>query len=188
MREETLLKISDFGLSKLVRSDTGLKTICGTPYYVAPEILESRANRDGAEYSAKVDVWSLGVVLYTMLSGTLPFSDDYGTTAASQIMRGDFQFRSNRWERVSLEAKLLVKNILVVQPEKRPGLDQIIEFVWLRDEEMYKKAHALMGFDDEDNTIVVDESDVDSEITLHAMNISDDEGSSSPPAKRQRLR
>lgn len=60
--EETLVKVSDFGLSKLVEKDTIMKTLCGTPLYVAPEILETKGH--GA-YSKKVDVWSLGVVLFT---------------------------------------------------------------------------------------------------------------------------
>lgn len=64
--EETLLKISDFGLSKAILNDTSaLKTICGTPLYVAPEILENRAKRSGT-YSKKVDIWSMGVVLFAM--------------------------------------------------------------------------------------------------------------------------
>lgn len=60
--EETLVKVSDFGLSKLVEKDTIMKTLCGTPLYVAPEILETKGH--GA-YSRKVDIWSLGVVLFT---------------------------------------------------------------------------------------------------------------------------
>lgn len=63
------MKISDFGLSKVVSEETVMQTICGTPYYVAPEIWDSAA----ATYDQKVDVWSLGVILYYMLARELPF-------------------------------------------------------------------------------------------------------------------
>lgn len=60
--EETLLKVSDFGLSKFVQNDSVMKTLCGTPLYVAPEVLQTGGR--GA-YTKKVDIWSLGVVLFT---------------------------------------------------------------------------------------------------------------------------
>ena len=58
---ETLIKVSDFGLSKLVNSQSVMTTMCGTPLYVAPEILETRGL---FSYTKKVDIWSLGVILY----------------------------------------------------------------------------------------------------------------------------
>lgn len=60
--EETLLKVSDFGLSKFVQKDSVMRTLCGTPLYVAPEVLLTGGR--GA-YTKKVDIWSLGVVLFT---------------------------------------------------------------------------------------------------------------------------
>lgn len=66
---ETVVKITDFGLSKILHEYTVMKTICGTPQYVAPEILDGSYS----EYSDQVDVWSLGVILFYMLSKQLPF-------------------------------------------------------------------------------------------------------------------
>lgn len=63
------VKITDFGLSKLVNEDTFLRTKCGTPYYCAPEIWDEK----NTVYDKKVDVWSLGVILYYMLAKELPF-------------------------------------------------------------------------------------------------------------------
>jgi serine/threonine-protein kinase CHEK2 len=59
---DTLLKLSDFGLSKVVRNESELTTVCGTPNYVAPEVLRTQGR---GKYTEKVDVWSLGVVLFT---------------------------------------------------------------------------------------------------------------------------
>ena len=70
---ETLIKITDFGLSKFVDGAALMKTFCGTPNYLAPEVL--RSNGDG-KYTNKVDNWSLGVILYIMLSGFPPFADN----------------------------------------------------------------------------------------------------------------
>lgn len=70
---ETLIKITDFGLSKFVDGAALMKTFCGTPNYLAPEVLQTKG--DG-QYTNKVDNWSLGVILYIMLVGFPPFSDD----------------------------------------------------------------------------------------------------------------
>lgn len=139
--EFTLLKISDFGLSKLVRNNSVLRTLCGTPLYVAPEVLVT----DGkGEYTEKVDIWSLGVVLFTCLSGTLPFADDYGTPATDQIKNGRFQFRSTNWKNATPTAKLLIRELLTVNVMQRPSIVQLLRHKWLGDCDMRTAAHAIM--------------------------------------------
>lgn len=64
---ETLVKVSDFGLSKITDEDSTMKTVCGTLHYIAPEILDS------PKYNKQVDIWSLGVILFYMFSKQLPF-------------------------------------------------------------------------------------------------------------------
>ncbi|XP_058126416.1 ovarian-specific serine/threonine-protein kinase Lok isoform X2 [Anopheles ziemanni] len=140
-QEYTLLKVSDFGLSKFVRKNSVMRTLCGTPLYVAPEVLKTSGK--GA-YTRKVDIWSLGVVLFTMLSGTLPFSDEYGTPAVEQIKRGKFAMRHPAWRKVSSMAKKLIFDILNVNPTARPSIDTLLASTWLRDEEVICEAERLM--------------------------------------------
>ncbi|XP_031624193.1 ovarian-specific serine/threonine-protein kinase Lok-like [Contarinia nasturtii] len=140
--ENTLLKISDFGLSKLVKNNSELRTLCGTPMYVAPEILETKGE---GTYTEKVDIWSLGVVLFTMLSGSLPFADDYGSPAAEQIKQAKFTFRSQRWNGVSNTAKNLIREMLTTNVNKRPSIDQLLLTKWFRDGDMIGIAHKLMN-------------------------------------------
>ncbi|XP_039449081.1 ovarian-specific serine/threonine-protein kinase Lok isoform X1 [Culex pipiens pallens] len=140
--EETLLKVSDFGLSKFVHTDSVMRTLCGTPLYVAPEVLMTGGR---GTYTSKVDIWSLGVVLFTMLSGTLPFSDEYGSPATEQIKRGKFSFRHRIWRSVSAPARKLIMDILTVDPKCRPSLEQIMQSTWMRDPDVTRKAEKLMG-------------------------------------------
>ncbi|XP_017840566.2 ovarian-specific serine/threonine-protein kinase Lok isoform X1 [Drosophila busckii] len=144
---DTLLKVSDFGLSKFVHKGSVMRTLCGTPLYVAPEVLIT-GGRDS--YTQKVDIWSLGVVLYTCLSGTLPFSDEYGTPAADQIKRGSFRFRHPSWQQTSQRAKSLIKQMLIVDPTKRPSIDAVLKSNWLRDAPMLQKARKLMKLEETD--------------------------------------
>ncbi|XP_053672390.1 ovarian-specific serine/threonine-protein kinase Lok [Anopheles nili] len=139
--ELTLLKVSDFGLSKFVRKNSVMRTICGTPQYVAPEVLQTGGR--GA-YTQKVDIWSLGVVLFTMLSGTLPFSDDYGSPAVEQIKRGSFNWRHPVWRQVTPAAKKMLSVILRLSPSARPTIDELLQSSWLCDPQVVRQAERLM--------------------------------------------
>lgn len=93
--KDALLKISDFGLSKLISVDS-MKTICGTQLYVAPEVLM------GGVYNSKVDIWSLGCMLFAMLSGSVPFCEEYGPPSVQhQIKEARYSFKSRAWNNVS---------------------------------------------------------------------------------------
>lgn len=92
---DAVLKISDFGLSKFISVDS-MKTVCGTQLYVAPEILIQ-----GGTYTNKVDIWSMGCLLFAMLSGTVPFSETYGPPDIStQIKEARYSFRNRAWDGV----------------------------------------------------------------------------------------
>uniref|UniRef100_A0A182QM38 Protein kinase domain-containing protein n=1 Tax=Anopheles farauti TaxID=69004 RepID=A0A182QM38_9DIPT len=139
--EDTLLKVTDFGLSKFVSKNSVMRTVCGTSLYVAPEVLRS-SGRDC--YTRKVDIWSLGVVLYAMLSGSLPFSDDYGSSAVEQIKSGKFHMRQSVWKTVTPLAKELIVQILCVNPTERPSINKLLRSSWLRDSEVVRTAEGLM--------------------------------------------
>lgn len=108
---------------------------------MAPEVLLTNGK---GEYTEKVDIWSLGVVLFTMLSGTLPFADDYGTPATDQIKLADFQFRSSKWKNVSSTAKSLIRELLTIDVKKRPSIDELMQHRWMRDINMITTTHAIM--------------------------------------------
>ena len=119
------IKVTDFGLSTSFSGDASgteasvnMKTACGTYGYAAPEILDpDRLSAEG--YGVKVDVWSLGVVLYVMLCGFPPFFDESVVKLFQTIRRGEYGFPSPYWDGVSHDAKDLVANMLVVQPSTR---------------------------------------------------------------------
>jgi len=116
------LKISDFGLSGISNSDTLLTTVCGTPHYVAPEVLSG-------SYDGRIaDIWSMGIILYVMLSGCHPFDGDSVTELFSRIENLEFKYPSY----FSKGARSLLDKIIVVDPKKRATLDDILNDTWFK--------------------------------------------------------
>jgi calcium/calmodulin-dependent protein kinase I len=119
------IMVADFGLSKLINDDMALETACGTPNYVAPEILEQKG------YGKAVDMWSVGIITYIMLCGYPPFHHDNDTVLFKKIMSGVFQFDQAYWSAVSDSAKDLISKLLVVDPKKRLTAEQVLEHPWV---------------------------------------------------------
>ncbi|GJY22889.1 CBL-interacting serine/threonine-protein kinase 12-like protein [Tanacetum coccineum] len=120
------LKVSDFGLSAIseqIRGDGLFHTFCGTPAYVAPEVL----GRKGYE-AAKVDIWSCGVILFVLMAGYLPFHDQNIMVLYKKIYRGEF--RCPRW--FSPELSRLLKRLLDINPESRITIPEIMENKWFK--------------------------------------------------------
>ncbi|KAL4342918.1 hypothetical protein S245_035906 [Arachis hypogaea] len=120
------LKVSDFGLSAVrdqIHPDGLLHTLCGTPAYVAPEILSKRGY-DGA----KVDVWSCGVVLFVLTAGYLPFNDPNLMVMYRKIYKGEF--RCPRW--MSPDLKRFLRKLLDVNPETRITVEEMKKDPWFR--------------------------------------------------------
>merc|ERR1711939_728961 len=126
------VKVADFGLAKIIGEESFTTTLCGTPSYVAPEILEDSRHR---RYTRAVDVWSLGVVLYICLCGFPPFSDELYSpenpyTLSQQIKLGRFDYPSPYWDSVGDPALDLIDRMLTVDVEKRISIDECLEHPW----------------------------------------------------------
>jgi serine/threonine-protein kinase CHEK2 len=126
------VKLADFGLAKIIGEESFTTTLCGTPSYVAPEILEQGNRR---RYTRAVDVWSLGVVLYICLCGFPPFSDELYTnenpyTLSQQIKMGRFDYPSPYWDSVGDPALDLIDRMLTVDVDRRITIDECLEHPW----------------------------------------------------------
>jgi len=120
------VKIADFGLAKLLNADTLMQTACGTPGYVAPEILNVQP------YDEKVDSWSLGVIAYILLCGFPPFYDENNAKLFEAIKAGDFEFPSPYWDDVSSEAKDFITAMLTVDPKARLSCADVAKNAWIK--------------------------------------------------------
>lgn len=120
----TDIKITDFGLSRIVDEKGEMSTLCGTPQYMAPEILLRM------KYSSKADVWSIGVIAYVILSGRHPFNGPKINDILKKIQAGPLDFSHPVWAGVSPLAKDLIQCILVVDPERRPSVDEVLRHKW----------------------------------------------------------
>lgn len=90
------------------------------------------------------------------LSGTLPFSDDYGSPASEQIKKAKFRFNHASWKTVSQRATELIRKMLVVDPSLRPTIDEVLKDNWLKDKQVLRKAKSLMKTS---NDMDVDDND-----------------------------
>uniref|UniRef100_K7FRG7 non-specific serine/threonine protein kinase n=1 Tax=Pelodiscus sinensis TaxID=13735 RepID=K7FRG7_PELSI len=125
------IRICDFGFAKQLRAENGLlMTPCYTANFVAPEVLK----RQG--YDAACDIWSLGVLLYTMLTGYTPFAngpDDTPEEILARIGSGKFSLSGGYWNTVSTTAKDLVSKMLHVDPHQRLTAAQVLKHPWIVD-------------------------------------------------------
>lgn len=119
------VKIADFGFAKRVFAPNSLSTQCGTPGYVAPEILEGKA------YDTMADMWSVGVILYILLGGYPPFIEKNQRELFRKIRAGDYEFHEEYWGAVSDDAKDLISSLLTVNPAKRLSAARALENKWI---------------------------------------------------------
>nr|XP_005174188.2 calcium/calmodulin-dependent protein kinase IG isoform X1 [Danio rerio] len=122
--ENSKIMISDFGLSKM--EDNGvMSTACGTPGYVAPEVLAQKP------YSKAVDCWSIGVITYILLCGYPPFYEETETRLFSKIMKGQYEFDSPFWDDISESAKDFIRNMMQKNPKMRFNTEQALRHPWI---------------------------------------------------------
>lgn len=142
------VKIADFGLAKFIGKFQFTTTLCGTPAYVAPEIL---ANSQYRKYNKSVDMWSVGVLLYVCLCGFPPFSEELGPPSMrQQILEAKFAFYSPYWDDIDDLALDLISRLLVSQPDRRLTVNEAINHPWLQMPSLNKQKTHNSGniFDD----------------------------------------
>ncbi|XP_061514953.1 MAP/microtubule affinity-regulating kinase 3 isoform X32 [Anopheles gambiae] len=127
---EMNIKIADFGFSNEFTPGSKLDTFCGSPPYAAPELFQGR-KYDGPE----VDVWSLGVILYTLVSGSLPFDGATLKELRERVLRGKYRIPFY----MSTDCEVLLKKFLVLNPSKRANLETIMKDKWMN-----------MGYEDDE--------------------------------------
>eukprot|EP01026_Neomeris_dumetosa_P077859 TRINITY_DN840_c0_g1_i1.p1 TRINITY_DN840_c0_g1~~TRINITY_DN840_c0_g1_i1.p1 ORF type:complete len:408 (-),score=64.15 TRINITY_DN840_c0_g1_i1:368-1591(-) len=118
------IKATDFGLSRFFKPGDLLRELVGSPYYVAPEVLKKN-------YTHAADMWSLGVILYILLSGLPPFWGDSEEQIFKMVLKGHIDFATDPWPRISDAAKDCVKQLLTMDPSKRATSAQIMHHPWL---------------------------------------------------------
>lgn len=122
---DALLKIIDFGTSKIFDTDSKMTQKYGTAYYIAPEVLRR-------EYNEKCDVWSCGVILYILLSGKPPFYGRSDKEILEKVQRGVYSMDDQEWSRVSKEAKVLIRKMLQMSTSARISAKDALEDVWIQ--------------------------------------------------------
>ncbi|XP_007259741.3 serine/threonine-protein kinase H1 [Astyanax mexicanus] len=124
---DSRLIITDFGLASTSRKghDWALRTLCGTPEYLAPEMV------GGRPYGSAVDMWALGVISYILLSGSMPFDQRSRPRLFRAILRGSYSFHCEPWSSVSNQAKDFIERLLSLSPEQRMTAQQALAHPWL---------------------------------------------------------
>lgn len=133
------VKLIDFGISVKFEKDTKLKDKTGTVLYIAPEVISG-------SYDEKCDIWSCGVLMYMMLSGTPPFNGSSRQEVMAKIKKGKFTFSGKIWTLISEEGKDLIKKMLTLDPARRPSCREVLSHPWFTKDE-FGKADNLMIFE-----------------------------------------
>ena len=124
--ENSKIKLADFGVSKILGPNEQCTESFGTISYVAPEVLQ------GKPYNKSVDLWSVGVIIYLLLSGFLPFDDENSENEIiKQTIENDVSFDSSVWDNISHEAKDLIRSLLCKEPDKRISIKEVLEHPWI---------------------------------------------------------
>ncbi|CDW87482.1 protein kinase domain containing protein [Stylonychia lemnae] len=141
----TNIKLIDFGLAKDFSEQQAMQTPSGSPYYIAPEVFSSK-------YNEKCDLWSIGVVLYILLSGKVPFPGESNKEIIENVVKGDYHFNHEAFLSVSALAKDLIKKLLVKDIDQRYSAVEAYNHPWIqKSEEILDNEIAAEAFDNMKN-------------------------------------
>lgn len=155
------IKICDFGLATFLDVTDPLFTSCGTPGYVAPENLRKKENARSGKISSKSDVFSLGVVLYLLITGESPFKGDSKRKILKSTVTGEIDFKCERIAEQPAHMRDLLRRMLETNPEKRPTAEEALSHAFFKEHEtrpssnmtLLKKSSSLTSVLAEDPTI-----------------------------------
>ncbi|KAL4347031.1 hypothetical protein GQ457_17G025800 [Hibiscus cannabinus] len=125
------IKLADFGLATYIKPGQCLHGTVGSPFYIAPEVLVGG-------YNQAADIWSAGVILYILLSGTPPFWGKTKSRIFDAVRAADLQFPSDPWDRISDSAKKLVRGMLNTDPSQRLTAREVLDHSWMKNDESYQ--------------------------------------------------
>ena len=123
---DSFIKLADFGFAARFHEPKSLSKQCGTPFFVAPEILLRKG------YDQQSDMWSVGCIIYLLLSGNLPFMGRSQKELFRKIVAGKFEFEAKDWDGVSDDAKDLVRRLVVLDPDQRMTAAEAVRHRWLK--------------------------------------------------------
>ena len=129
------IKICDFGISKIAPKQTSQKSVVGSLYYVAPEVLNKN-------YNEKCDLWSCGVIMYFLLAKKVPFSGAFNNEIIEKIIKGEYDIKTPPLDKLSPNALDLMQKLLTVDVNKRITIQEILKHPWFKEQnskELYNK-------------------------------------------------
>ncbi|XP_011865880.1 PREDICTED: phosphorylase b kinase gamma catalytic chain, skeletal muscle/heart isoform isoform X2 [Vollenhovia emeryi] len=134
------VKITDFGFARLLKHGEKLEDLCGTPGYLAPEVLKCNMFDNTEGYGFEVDIWACGVIMFTLLVGCPPFWHRKQMVMLRNIMEGNYSFTSPEWADITEAPKDLIRKLLVVDPKRRISIKDALEHSFFHTVELKAKS------------------------------------------------
>jgi calcium-dependent protein kinase len=119
------IKLIDFGMSKICNKNAQMNTRLGSPYYVAPEVLDG-------QYDKRCDLWSIGVITYILLCGEPPFFGESTAAVFKKIRKCEYDFSQDVWKSISRNAKLFVMKLIEPNLSLRMTVEQALQHPWMK--------------------------------------------------------